>query len=199
MQKKPLCEEHYSNRITHLESSSRIQKGTVSMNTTTKRIYLKTIDFKDKTFLLSYGYELKPLKRSIQQIGLLNPPAVRKKADASYQIICGFKRMRTLKELGFPSITCNTVPVKTSERECLLLSLYDNISHRKLNTIEKSMVIHKLQNHYPEERIVHDFLPLLKLQPHISQLKFLEPLHRLERDIKDGQGQSWIDRSGFYS
>ena len=159
--------------------------GVPFMDLKTKIIHLQNIDFKDKTFLLSYGYDLKSLKQSIKQVGLLNPPVVRKKADASYQIICGFKRIRTLKELGFSSITCSTVPPKTGDRENLLLSLYDNISHRELNSIEKSMAINKLQNHYPEERIVHDFLPVLKLQPHISQLKSFKPLCRLEREIKD--------------
>ena len=61
------------------------------MDLKTKKIHLKNIDFKDKTFLLSYGYDLKSLKQSIKQVGLLNPPVVRKKAASSYQIICGFK------------------------------------------------------------------------------------------------------------
>jgi len=156
------------------------------MNVTTRSVQLKNIDLRDKTFLLSYFYDLKPLKQSIKRVGLLNPPVVRKKATTSYQIICGFKRIRTLKELGVSSITCSTVPPKTSDRGSLLLSLYDNVSHRELNPIEKSMAINKLQNHYPEERIVHDFLPVLKLQPHISQLKSFKPLCRLERGLKDG-------------
>jgi len=151
----------------------------------TKRIYLKTIDLKDKTFLLSYGYDLNLLKQSIKQVGLLNPPLLRKKSDATHQIICGYKRIQALRELGLSSTTSTIVPSKTSDKESLLLSLYDNTSHREFNPIEKSMAINKLQNYYPEEKIVHDFLPMLKLQPHITQLKAFKPLCKLEREIKN--------------
>ena len=155
------------------------------MDLQTKRIYLKTIDLKDKTFLLSYGYDLNPLKQSIKQVGLLNPPILRKKSAATYQIICGYKRVLVLKELGVSSLTSAILPSKTGDRENLLLSLYDNTSHREFNPIEKSMAIIKLQNYYPEEKIVDGFLPVLKLQPHITQLKAFRPLCRLEREIKD--------------
>jgi ParB family chromosome partitioning protein len=155
------------------------------MNLNTKKIYLKTIDHKDKTFLLSYGYDLNPLKQSIKQVGVLNPPLLRKKSNATYQIICGYKRIHALRELGFSSSTCTIVPSKTSDKKSLLLSLYDNTYHREFNPIEKSMIINKLLNYYSEEKIVHDFLPVLKLQPHISQLKAFKPLCRLEKEIKD--------------
>jgi len=155
------------------------------MNLKTKRIYLKNIDFKDKTFLLSYGYDLNPLKQSIKQVGLLNPPILRKKSAAAYQIICGYRRIQALRKLGVSSLTSTIVPSKTGDRESLLLSLYDNTSHREFNPIEKSIALNKLKNYYPEEKIVHDFLPVLKLQPHITQLKAFRPLCRLEREIKD--------------
>jgi len=162
----------------------RNRKEILFMNLSTKRINLKTIDLKDDTFLLSYGYNLNLLKQSIKKVGVINPPILRKKPDATYQTICGHKRIHSLRELGVLSLTCAIVPSETSDRECLLLSLYDNSSHRELNPIEKSMAIRKLQNYYPEERIVHDFLPLLKLQPHGTQLNTFKPLCTLEREIK---------------
>lgn len=155
------------------------------MNVTTRTVHLKNIDLKDKTFLLSYGYDLDPLKQSIKKVGVLNPPILRKKSDATHQIICGYKRIRALKELGVSSTTCTIVPSKTSDQESLLLSLYDNTSHRELNSIEKSMAIIKLHNYYPEDKIVHDFLPVLKLQPHSTQLKAFKPLCRFERGVKE--------------
>ena len=162
-----------------------IQKEIHFMNLQTKSVYLKNIDYKDKTFLLSHGYDLWPLKQSIKKIGLLNPPMVRKKSDATYQIICGYKRIHALRELAVSSVPCTIVPSKTGDEECLLLSLYDNTSHREFNAIEKSMVINKLQNYYPEERVIHDFLPVLKLQPHSTQIKAFKPLCKLGREIKD--------------
>ena len=149
-----------------------------------KRICLENLDLKDKTFLLSYGYDINPLKQSIGRVGLLNPPVVRKKSDATHQIVCGFKRVLALKSLGVSSIICNVLPPKKNDEECLLLNLYDNVSHREFNPIEKSTAINKLKNYYTEEEIVRKFLPAIKLQPHITQLKVFKPLCKLEKGIQ---------------
>ena len=77
------------------------------------------------------------------------------------------------------------LPTRTSDEECLLLNLFDNVSHREFNPIEKSMAINKLQNYYTEEKIVKDFLSVLKLQPHITQLKVYKPLCKLAREIRN--------------
>jgi len=120
-----------------------------------------------------------------EQVGLLNPPILRKKSNATHQVICGYKRVLVLRKLGIPSLTSTIVPPEISDKKSLLLSLYDNISHREFNPIEKSMAIIKLQNYYTEEKIVHDFLPVLKLKPHITQLRAFKLLCKLEREIKD--------------
>ena len=149
-----------------------------------KRIFLKNLDFKDKTFLLSYGYDINPLKQSIGRVGLLNPPVVRKKSSATYQIVCGYKRVLALKKLGVSSIRCTVLPSEKNDEECLLLNIYDNVSHREFNPIEKSIAINKLKNYYTEEEIVRNFLPAIKLQPHITQLKVFKPLCKLEKGIQ---------------
>jgi len=152
----------------------------------TKTISLNTLDLKDKTFLLSYGYDLSSLKQSIKKVGLLTPPVVRKKSDGAHQIICGYKRVRSLKELGISSFPCVFLPSKTCNKESLLLSLYDNSSHREFNLVEKSMAVNKLQNYYSEEEIINSFLPVLRLHPHNTQLRTIVPLYRLEREAKNG-------------
>jgi ParB-like chromosome segregation protein Spo0J len=163
------------------------------MKQVTKRIYLKNIDCKDTLFLLSYGYNLGPLKDSINQIGVINPPLVRQKSDTTYQIICGYKRVHALRELGVASTACTIVSPTTGEEESFLLSFYDNVSHRELNPIEKSMAINRLLSYFSEEKIVSDFLPLLTLQPHNTQLETLKPLSTLARAIKDAILAGTID------
>ena len=155
------------------------------MEPTIATIRLTEIDRKNTTFLISYGYDLEPLKQSIERAGLINPPVVRKGTDGSFQIICGYKRIEALAELPVPSFPCRIVPVGTGDEDCLLLNLYDNISHRVFNPIEKSMTIQRLQTFYPEEKIITDFLPLLKVNPHKSQLEIFRPLYTLEKSIKD--------------
>jgi ParB-like chromosome segregation protein Spo0J len=163
------------------------------MKQVTKRIYLKNIDRDDTLFLLSYGYNLGPLKNSINQIGLINPPRVRQKSDTTYQIICGYKRVHALRELGVASTPCTLVSPATGDEESFLMSFYDNVSHRELNPIEKSMAINRLLSYFSEEKIVSDFLPLLKLQPHSTQLETLKPLSTLASTIKDAILAGTID------
>ncbi|MDX1779667.1 MAG: ParB N-terminal domain-containing protein, partial [Thermodesulfobacteriota bacterium] len=141
------------------------------MKRTTDTIQLTEIDRNDTAFLLSYGYDLNLLKQSLERAGLINPPVVRKKPGGGFQIICGYKRIEALAELQAPSFPCRIVPAGTGDEDCLLLNLYDNISHRLFNPVEKSMTIQRLQTFYPEEKIITDFLPLLKVNPHKSQLE----------------------------
>jgi len=163
------------------------------MKQVTKRIDLKNIDHNDRLFLLSYGYNLGPLKDSIKQIGVINPPLVRQESDTTYQIICGYKRVHALRELGVASTYCTIVFPATGDAESFLLSFYDNVSHREFNSIEKSMAITRLLNYFSEEKIVSDFLPLLKLQPHSTQLETLKPLSTLASAIKDAILAGTID------
>jgi len=163
------------------------------MRQVTKDIDLKNIDRNDTLFLLSYGYDLGPLKDSINRIGVINPPLVRQKSDTTYQIICGYKRVHALSALGAASTQCTIVSPATGDEESFLLSFYDTVSHRELNPIEKSMAIIRLLNYFSEEKVVSDFLPLLKLQPHSTQLETFKPLSTLEPTIKDALLAGTVD------
>jgi ParB family chromosome partitioning protein len=155
------------------------------MKQTMEAIQLTEIDRNNTDFLLSYGYDLNLLKQSLDRAGLINPPVVRKKPEGGFQIICGHRRVEGLAWLSVSSVPCRILPPGTDDKECLLLTLYDNISHRIFNPIEKSMTIQRLQTFYPEEKIITDFLPLLTLNPHKSQLEMFRPLCTLEKRIKD--------------
>jgi ParB family chromosome partitioning protein len=163
------------------------------MKQVTEHIALENIDCNDAPFCVSYGYNLGPLKDSINRIGVINPPLVRQKSDTTYQIICGYKRVHALRELGVAATYCTIVSPPAGDEESFLLSFYDNVSHRELNPIEKSMAITKLLHYFSEEKIVRDFLPLLKLQPHSTQLETFKPLTTLESAIKDAILTGTID------
>jgi ParB-like chromosome segregation protein Spo0J len=101
--------------------------------------------------------------------------------------------MCALRELGISSAACQLVPPETRDEACLLLSLYDNISHRELNFIEQSLALNRLISYYSEVKIISDFLPLLKLQPHITQLRAYQPLCLLDEEIRDAVIEGIID------
>lgn len=172
-----------------------LKKNTISLYPYAKKVHFNSVDLKDNSFLISYGYDLTLLSESIKKVGVLSPPLLRKKSGSTYQIICGYKRIRALKKLGITSAFCTILPPTTTDKESFLLSLYDNISHRAFNPIEKSMVINKLTRYYPDETIVKEFLPLLNLHPHRSQLKAFTPLCRVEKTIKDAVLEGTISES----
>lgn len=163
------------------------------MHHLTRPVHLEAIDRNDTQFLLSYGYNLAPLRESISRIGVLNPPLLRQKGDGAYQIICGYKRVHALRELGSASTPCAIVAPATGNEESFLLSFFDNVSHREFNPIEKSMAINKLLSYFSEERIVRDFLPLLQLQPHRTQLESFKPLSSLAHAVKGAVLAGTID------
>jgi ParB family chromosome partitioning protein len=156
-------------------------------------VNLTMLDLDDASFRLSYGFGLDFLKQSISRVGLINPPVLRKRADGRYQIVCGYKRMLALRELGVSAAACQLVPPETDDEACLLLSLYDNISHRELNPVDKSLALNRLLSHYSEKKIVSDFLPLLQLQPHITQFRAYQPLCLLDKEIRDAVVAGVID------
>ena len=173
--------------------SKKSNKLVMGKNQAAVTVNLTMLDLDDASFRLSYGFDLEPLKQSISRVGLINSPLLRKRADERYQIICGYKRIRALQELGVSSAACQLVPPETSDEACLLLSLYDNCAHREFNPIEKSLALNRLLSYYREEKIVSDFLPLLKLQPHITQIRAYQPLCLLDKEIRDALLQDIID------
>lgn len=163
------------------------------MNVEYKRLDIKSIDLTDTTFVISYGFPLSALKESIRKIGLINPPLVKKGQSEGYRVVCGYRRLLVCREIGTETLMCAVTGHNIEDRDALLISLYDNLSHRDLNPIEKSIAVGKLQSYYPEGIIVKDFLPLLRLNPHHSVLRKTRYLSRLNGEMKDAVVAGTLD------
>ena len=122
-----------------------------------KQLDLKSIDLTDTTFVITYGFTLTQLKKSIEKIGILNPPLVKKKSEEQYRIVCGYKRLLVCQDIGIEKLRCAIIRQKIEDKDTFLTSLYDNISHRGLNPVEKSITTSKLQKYYSDEVIVKKF------------------------------------------
>jgi ParB-like chromosome segregation protein Spo0J len=66
---------------------------------TAQMIPLQQIDLSDDTFSVNYLPDLQKLRSSIEKVGLIQPVILRKKSGG-YQIVCGFRRISIMKELG---------------------------------------------------------------------------------------------------
>ena len=85
---------------------------------------------------------LQELADSIREVGLLQPPIVRKKTSGGYELIMGERRFRASKIAGL-----NEIPViirDTSDAELLREALIENIHRSELNALEEAAAYNEL-------------------------------------------------------
>ena len=164
-----------------------------AMNIEYRELEIESIDLADTTFVITFGLSLSMLRDSIENIGVLNPPVIKEKLGDGYCAVCGYKRLLVCRDLGISRLRCAIIDHGAEDRDAFLLSFYDNLSHRQLNPMEKSMAIAGLQRYYADEFIVRNFLPLLGLPPRNSVLMRIKSLLDLDQDIKDALADNRLD------
>ena len=161
---------------------------------TYQTVSLQEVDLRDETFCISYGFTLDSLKRSIEKVGLVHPPSLQKASHGRYRIVCGWKRVLALCELGTQMFTAAVLPEGVREQDVFLLTLYENLSHSNLNPVETALAIHKLTRYVTLQEIQEEFLPLLGLGKSLSLLKTYTAILDLEEKIKIGLASGAIAR-----
>ena len=79
---------------------------------------------------------LQELADSIREVGLLQPPIVRKKVSGGYELIMGERRFRASKLAGLTEIP--VIVRETSDKELLREALIENIHRSELNALEEA-------------------------------------------------------------
>ena len=79
---------------------------------------------------------LQELADSIREVGLLQPPIVRKKTSGGYELIMGERRFRASKLAGLTEIP--VIVRETSDKELLREALIENIHRSELNALEEA-------------------------------------------------------------
>lgn len=82
--------------------------------------------------------EMKELKSSIREVGLLEPLVVVQEGEL-YKLISGHQRKKALEELGIEKVAVNIVNLQDEDEELALI--HANIKQRKLNDMELARVI----------------------------------------------------------
>jgi ParB-like chromosome segregation protein Spo0J len=138
-------------------------------------------------YCMSFGFDIRPLAQSIDRVGLVNCPLVIENKNAELTVIVGYRRIHALKTLGWDRIPCGILSEsEVSPLECLLLNLYDNLATRKLNEVEKGMVLNRLYSQVPGKKMLEVYMPLLELPSHESTLLFFIKLEQdLDTEIKE--------------
>ena len=147
-------------------------------------IAVSDIDLTPGPFCMSFNFDLKPLKVSIEKFGVINLPYLLKSPDNHFMVVAGYRRLMAVKELGWHDIVCHVLPDSCSLFNVLLFNLNDNLIHRQLNNIEKGMILQRLTHFISTEDIVSNFMPILGIPSNKQQLELFLGLEELEEEIK---------------
>jgi hypothetical protein len=148
-------------------------------------IQLEEVDWDDTSCLITYGPLPDKLILSIQTVGLIQKPLLQRKSDGLFRIICGSRRLAVCQQLGLDPLSCEILPTSTSPVTSLRMAIYDNIAHRVLNPVEKSLVLTKMAQHLDQPQLVQEFMPLLDLEPSDTLCGRYLQLPPLEEPILD--------------
>ena len=108
---------------------------------------------------------LKELAASIKEVGVLQPPVVRKSGADTYELIMGERRVRAAKLAGLTSIP--VIIRQTPDNELLREAILENIHRSQLNALEEAAAYNQLLTDfgYTHEELA---LKLGKSRPLIS-------------------------------
>ncbi len=96
---------------------------------------------------------LKELSASIKEIGILQPPVVRRISENQYELIMGERRLRAAKLAGLKRIP--VIIRETSDNELLREALIENIHRSNLNSLEEAAAYNQMLNDFG---LTHDEL-----------------------------------------
>jgi len=146
---------------------------------------LKDMDETPGPYSMSFGFDLKPLIRSIEKVGLINSPIVVRNREGKRDVVAGFRRILAFKSLKREKVPCRDLSEwGLSPSELLILNLYDNLTTRALNDVEKGMILKRLVLHVPREEILEHYMPLLDLPSRESNLHIFLKLEELDCPIR---------------
>jgi len=151
-----------------------------------QKIPLDHIDVADETFSVNFSPDLRRLRSSIEEIGLIQPVLLRKKKD-EYQIICGFRRISIIEEIGGSDILSMVLDEKEKDDlQLFLMSLHENLTTSGFNTIEKAVALDKLVHQFRIDPavVIKKYLPLFDLDADEKILNTYLALIQMEEEIK---------------
>jgi len=164
-----------------------------------QRIPLQEIDQFDDTFSVNYLPDLQKLRSSINEVGLMQPVVLRRRSRG-HQIVCGFRRISVMKELGKSEVDANVFEEKErDEFQLFSLSLHENLTTRGFNAVEQAVALDKLIHYFKIDpaAAIKTFLPFFSLEPHEKILNTYLSLARMEDEIKTYVLREEVSRSNI--
>ena len=154
------------------------------LQSTPLQVAISDLDLNPGPFCMSFNFSLEQLMNSIERFGVLNAPYVIKGTESRYVVVTGYRRLLAVRELGWPKVMCHVLPSSIPPLEALLLNLYDNIVHRKMNEVEKAMVLERLNRYVKNDALINEFMPMLGIPANKQNLDFYLQVPKLEEQVR---------------
>jgi hypothetical protein len=100
--------------------------------------------------------------------------------DGRFRVVCGFRRLEALRRLKASKVIARIFEDgKIGYLEAFEFALWDNLSHRQLEPLEKARAVYKLKNVFgvSGETLIQKYLPILDLPAHDQSLRAHVMLH----------------------
>lgn len=162
-------------------------------NTRTALFDPHEIDMEDRSYYIPCFADLDPLVKSINTVGILNPPLVQELAGGKLIPVLGRRRLRAAQQLEMSAIEVKIVSDRISEAEGFVLALWDNLGHRTFDAACTGVVVKRLLDLIPREVVADEFLPFLSVPargPRLERLRAIGGLgHSVLRALSLGRIQ----------
>ncbi|MBI9076489.1 MAG: ParB-like nuclease domain-containing protein [Desulfatibacillum sp.] len=151
-------------------------------------ISLDSIDSRDLDFQVSSEKDDSALKRSVESLGLINPPLVQEKGGGMHRIISGFRRVAVCRSLDMRRIQAMIVDPLTPHQECAMLAVAENAGQRELGLLEMSRALALIGPGIPWQDRVSMIMDALFLDeaPNQRYMEQVESLCSMAPEIQAG-------------
>lgn len=146
----------------------------------------------DDRFRIGYFNDLSSITASIKKIGLVHPLVLTVREEKKV-IVCGWKRFFACEELAFLDVPALILD-EQDDLKVFNLAVFENVSFRKFDSLEKAEIISKWQCLKVEEnRIIRKLMPLLDIPPTKEYFDLFNSISGLDKEIKKGLAQNRMD------
>jgi len=146
---------------------------------------LAGIDTGDETYRITTDAGVDDLTRSIETLGVINPPILVEKGGG-LAIVSGFRRLKVCKNLGWQAVQGRILPKSSHEVDRVRLAVTDNAFQRPLNLVELSRSLHMLHTVYRDPLRVAEEAPSLGLPDNPSYINKVRKICRLPQPVQRG-------------
>jgi len=156
-----------------------------------EEVDINDIDLADKKYRILHQTDSEKLRRSIDEIGLINPVKLIK-INNKYRVITGRERLSELVKLNFKKVAANIYEKDELPNEAIYKLIYTDNRHRA-DDLFKAELINRIQTEskISQNELINDTLKYFDLNPSINNLNKYIAVSELSADIKS----SYMDDS----